>query len=58
LFATIGADLRAPLRAGATDAELLELISGVWRRRVDRYSELRGDESRRGRKVEMFHIGG
>ena len=58
LFATIGADLRAPLRAGATDAELLELLSGVWRQRIDRYSELRGDESRRGRKVEMFHIGG
>jgi len=58
LFATVGTDLRAPLRAGASDAELLELLSGTWRRRGDRYSELRGGMPLFGRKVEMFHIGG
>ena len=32
LFATQGTDLRGPLRAGATDDELLELIRGIWTR--------------------------
>ncbi len=41
LFATQGVDLRTPLRAGATDAELLAKIRGVWQQRGDRYSELR-----------------
>ena len=39
-------DLRAPLRGGADDAELLQMIRGIWRGRTDRYSELR-DELRR-----------
>src|SRR5690242_15559053 len=39
LFATQGVDLRGPLRAGATDDELFELIKGVWTGRRDRYSE-------------------
>jgi cyclic pyranopterin phosphate synthase len=67
LFASIGRDLRAPLRGGATDADLMDLISAVWRIRSDRYSELRSlatvqpgrdlavvDSSR----VEMSRIGG
>ncbi len=61
LFATHGLDLRAPLRAGAEDAELLQLIRGAWMGRADRYSELR-DELRRGdpgsKKIEMNYIGG
>jgi len=59
LFATRGHDLRAPLRGGATDAELLEQIRGVWRRRADRYSELRASTiARPEHKVEMYYIGG
>jgi len=58
LFATLGTDLRAPLRAGASDDELLDLLRGIWRRRDDRYSERRGALAEAGRKVEMFHIGG
>jgi cyclic pyranopterin phosphate synthase len=61
LFATHGLDLRGPLRAGANDAELLELIRGVWGNRTDRYSELR-EELRRtapeSKKIEMNYIGG
>jgi cyclic pyranopterin phosphate synthase len=61
LFATQGLDLRAPLRAGAGDADLLQLIRGTWGARTDRYSELR-DELRRGeplpKKIEMYYIGG
>jgi GTP 3',8-cyclase len=59
LFATEGADLRGPLRAGATDEELSALIRAVWSGRKDRYSELRADLRRRGgSKVEMYFIGG
>ena len=61
LFATQGLDLRAPLRAGAADAEILQLIRGVWYGRIDRYSELR-EELRRtapdSKKIEMNYIGG
>jgi len=59
LFATQGTDLRGPLRAGATDAELTEMIHAIWTRRTDRYSELRAELRRRGgSKVEMYFIGG
>jgi cyclic pyranopterin phosphate synthase len=61
LFATEGTDLRAPLRAGASDDEMFDLIRGIWSARRDRYSELRA--SRRNadpdlHKVEMNYIGG
>jgi cyclic pyranopterin phosphate synthase len=39
LYAERGIDLRAPLRAGATDAELAELITVAWRGRTDRGAE-------------------
>jgi GTP 3',8-cyclase len=58
LFATQGLDLRAPLRAGASDAELLEVIGGLWSQRTDRYSELRGRVDAHGARVEMNHVGG
>jgi cyclic pyranopterin phosphate synthase len=58
LFAARGHDLRGPLRDGADDAELAELIGRIWGRRGDRYSELRGEATARRRKVEMSHIGG
>ena len=61
LFASTGVDLRGPLRAGASDAELLELLRGAWREREDRYSEqrqaLRAQEHPL-RKIEMHYIGG
>jgi cyclic pyranopterin phosphate synthase len=62
LFATHGLDLRAALRSGASDGELLQMIRDTWRGRTDRYSELR-DDLRRVRdpaeqKIEMYYIGG
>jgi len=36
LYAKLGIDLRAPLRAGATRAELAQQIRGVWSGRADR----------------------
>jgi GTP 3',8-cyclase len=58
LFAARGTDLRAPLRAGASDEELADRLTGVWRRRADRYSEVRGAQTRDLPRVEMSHIGG
>ena len=64
LFAAGGTDLRTPLRAGASDGELRDLIEGVWSRRTDRYSEERaeltasGESSSRKAKIEMYQIGG
>ena len=58
LFATDGTDLRAPLRAGASDEELGAILRRVWSARTDRYSEIRTAETARLRKVEMSYIGG
>jgi cyclic pyranopterin phosphate synthase len=59
LFATAGTDLRGPMRAGASDAELRDLIGGVWGRRTDRYSEERtANTPKPARRIEMFRIGG
>jgi GTP 3',8-cyclase len=61
LFASQGLDLRAPLRSGASDAEILQLIRGAWLARSDRYSEQREELRRTGErehKIEMFYIGG
>jgi cyclic pyranopterin phosphate synthase len=58
LFALRGHDLRAPLRAGASDEELAESIRGVWTKRKDRYSELRTADTAALPKVEMSYIGG
>jgi cyclic pyranopterin phosphate synthase len=59
LFAADGVDLRAPLRGGATDRELGDLIRAIWERRADRYSELRDElRARHVQHVEMNHVGG
>ena len=66
LFASSGHDLRAALRAGVPDDELLETLSGVWRARSDRYSDLRSAATKRPlpvlvsdpNRVEMSRIGG
>ena len=58
LFAARGHDLRAPLRLGASDEELAELLRAIWTRRTDRYSELRSAETASLPKVEMSYIGG
>ncbi len=62
LFASGGVDLKTPLRAGASDEEIVERILGTWTRRVDRYSEERASETefpaRVRSKIEMYQIGG
>jgi cyclic pyranopterin phosphate synthase len=62
LFASSGHDLRALLRGGRSDLEIANALAQLWRRRADRYSELRTIDtaglSRRANKVEMSYIGG
>jgi GTP 3',8-cyclase len=58
LFAKEGIDLKTPMRTGASDAELLELVSQTWNKRKDRYSEQRTEATSKGDKVEMYFIGG
>jgi cyclic pyranopterin phosphate synthase len=61
LFASRGVSLREPIRAGASDHELTDLITRVWGARVDRYSEERTELAalqNASRKVEMYQIGG
>ncbi len=61
LFATQGTDLREPIRNGADDNELSDILSRIWLQRADRYSELRRTdvaEAHAQNKVEMYRIGG
>ena len=63
LFAGSGHDLRALLRAGASDGQLVDAIEAIWRPRDDRYSELRTHATQTVApagppRVEMSRIGG
>ena len=64
LFATRGTDLRGPMRDGASNDELIDIIGSVWSNRRDRYSELRSVNtpsiatSPDKQKIEMFRLGG
>jgi len=42
-----------------TDADLLDVITGVWQRRGDRYSDERTEQTAKNRrKIGMSYIGG
>ena len=61
LFARQGTDLRAHLRTNASDDQLLDVLRSLWKKRDDRYSELRTQmptPKQSTPKVEMFQIGG
>jgi len=58
LFASKGTDLREPLRAGKSDNELRAAIENIWRKREDRYSELRNQNTPGLKKAEMSYLGG
>jgi len=66
LFSQQGYDLKTLMRSGATDAELLEVLSAVWLQRKDRYSEERlaalhspvGYDPTSHKKLEMISLGG
>jgi GTP 3',8-cyclase len=65
LFSDKGYDLKKPMRAGACDEDLVELIRSAWKERTDRYSEERLEAMNSGeyrpnsrRKIEMIRLGG
>ncbi len=61
LFAEQGTDIRTPLRKGASDDELLDIIKNLWSQRRDKYSENRfhtQSQNSQSQKVEMYQIGG
>lgn len=58
LFAIHGADLRDLLRNGVDDESIRGVIGDVWRKRTDRYSELRSSQTTDLPRVEMSYIGG
>jgi cyclic pyranopterin phosphate synthase len=58
LFATEGYDLRALVREGYDDGQIHNAIAAIWRKRADRYSEIRSANTPRVAKVEMSYIGG
>ena len=60
LFASAGTDLRALLRSGASQDDLVARLSALWNNRDDRYSELRAGsgDAPAGERIEMSYIGG
>jgi cyclic pyranopterin phosphate synthase len=58
LFADAGYDLRALLREDFSDAQIGGAIAAIWRRRADRYSEIRTAATGAAGRIEMSYIGG
>ena len=66
LFSTQGYDLKKLMRGGATDREIVEVLSSIWSKRQDRYSEERlaalrsptGYDPKEHKKIEMISLGG
>lgn len=61
LFIEDGLDIKSRMRDGATDEELREILCSLWRKRTDRYSEVRASHTnkpRNNKKIEMYQIGG
>jgi cyclic pyranopterin phosphate synthase len=61
LFASAGSDVLSLARSGAGDPEISDFISGIWKRREDRYSDERAGLLTAGaerEKIEMSYIGG
>jgi len=58
LFSANGVDVKTPLRAGMSDADLENLVRQTWTIREDRYSEERTSQAGTSHKIEMYYIGG
>jgi cyclic pyranopterin phosphate synthase len=65
LFSQMGHDVKALLRNGTSDEDLVKFLSGVWRARRDRYSADRLETMRSShydpkshKKIEMISLGG
>jgi len=59
LFAESGMDLKTPLRRGASDEQLFDMMRNAWLQRTDHYSEERATpQAQHHKKIEMYFIGG
>src|SRR3989338_3564339 len=65
LFSSVGHDLKALLRGGSSDDEILSFITGIWQVRKDRYSSERLEalqsstyDPKRRKKIEVITLGG
>jgi cyclic pyranopterin phosphate synthase len=58
LFSARGTALREMMREGMDADEMSEVIRGLWSKRADRYSELRGSLPRQQPHIEMYRMGG
>jgi len=65
LFSSVGHDIKAIVRSGASDDEILQLLSSIWMKRTDRYSLDRLEALRTAsynpkshKKIEMISLGG
>ena len=58
LFSEQGHDLLSMIRMEATEEDLSTIISDIWNKRKDRYSEERNSAKQIHRPVEMSYIGG
>ena len=58
LFSARGTELRDKIRNGMDADELTGVITELWRKRADRYSELRNELPRTLPHVEMYRMGG
>jgi cyclic pyranopterin phosphate synthase len=56
LYADRGVDLRAPLRSGATDVEIADLVRDSWQSRTDRGAEQRLATSERGALYQLASL--
>ena len=65
LFSQVGHDVKALLRRGASDEDLVDFMTGIWKERKDRYSADRLEALRSSsydpkshKKIEMISLGG
>ena len=65
LFSSMGHDIKAIVRSGVSDDEILQLLSSIWMKRTDRYSLERLEALRTAsynpkshKKIEMISLGG
>ena len=58
LFATEGHNIRSILRMDASQEQIGDAISVIWKNRDDNYSEQRGEVNSPTERVEMSYIGG
>jgi cyclic pyranopterin phosphate synthase len=65
LFSEVGHDVKAILRSGASNEDILKLLSSIWTNRSDRYSQERLEalqdsryDPKSHKKIEMISLGG